>query len=69
MLPRLDQVGVDLGLAEELCGFEPMQSLDKDEPLAILTDLDRRLHAVREDVLGENRAVSGWSVFRRAVGT
>ena len=51
MPPRLDQIRIDLGLAEPLRGFQPVQPLHQDVALAVVTHLDRRLHAVIQNIL------------------
>ncbi|CDX59948.1 hypothetical protein MPL1032_270202 [Mesorhizobium plurifarium] len=49
----LHEIGVDRGLAEPLGGFEPVQPLNQDVALAVVPHLDRRLHAILEDILGK----------------
>ena len=48
MLPGLDAIADDGGLAQRLGGFKPVQTLDQDEARAILAHQDRRLLALRE---------------------
>ena len=48
MLPGVDAITDDGGLAQRLGGFKPVQALDQYEARAVLAHQDRRLLALRE---------------------
>ena len=53
MPPRLHQIGVDHGFTQPFCGFQSMQALDQNVTFTIVTHLDRRFHAILQNVLGQ----------------
>lgn len=59
MPASLDKVGEDRLLTERLAGFEAMQALDQDEPVAVFTNQDRRRLTLIQDALGDGRDFDG----------